>query len=123
MKNGQGHCAICKKPLSSFTSVKIGMGPICRAHLFCEEKLQGELFDNHAVFEIIQETKSFIYIKDTGHMNHKTITNDVEWVLGKLDNIEKRRIFYMDSDGRIDEIIHREKTFIDFKAGHAGVNL
>jgi hypothetical protein len=29
----------------------------------------------------------------------------------------------MDSDGRIDEIIHRGSRFIGFKAGHKGVEL
>jgi hypothetical protein len=125
MKNVQSHCTICKKPLSDFTSVKIGMGPICRARLFYQEKLQGKLFNDHAVFRIEDETSTYIYISDRWN-NCKTVTNDVEWVLCELESlcdIENKRIFYMDSEGRIDEILHRGKTFIDFKAGHLGVEL
>ncbi len=119
------HCAICKKPLSEKTSMMLGMGPVCRAR----EKLQGELmFNNHAVFRIEDEKENYIFIKDTGnHHNCITVTNDVEWVLSELfslcENAENKRIFYMDSEGSIDEIVHNGKAFISFKAGHAGVTL
>jgi hypothetical protein len=118
-------CCICKKPLTNFTSKVIGMGPVCRAR----EKLQGELmFDNHAVFSIVDEKENYIFIKDAcNHHNSKTVTNDVEWVLSELfsdcENAENKRIFYMDSEVSIDEIVHNGKVFISFKAGHAGVTL
>jgi L-lactate utilization protein LutB len=117
------YCHICKKHLTDFTSVTIGMGPVCRAR----QALQPELgLENHAVFEIIQNTKSFIFIKDTGHMNHKSVTNDVEYVLEQLaaeTNIKGKRIFYADSQNEIDEIIHSGTHFSHFKYGHEGVNL
>jgi hypothetical protein len=102
----------------------IGMGPICRAAYSCQPELG---FENHALFRIIDEKPGYIYIMDTGrYSNCKTVTNDVEWVLGELEtlcDIDNKRIFYMDSDGQIDEILHKGKTFKSFKAGHQGVAL
>jgi hypothetical protein len=118
------HCKVCGKHLTDFTSIKIGMGPICRARFSCQPDLG---LENHSAFKIIDEKPGYIYIMDTGHYsNCKTVTNDVEWVLcemGNLCNIDNRRIFYMDSDGQTDEILHKGKTFINFKAGHQGVEL
>jgi hypothetical protein len=64
--------------------MKIGMGPVCRARI----SLQGDLMlDGHCVFIIIEETPRYIYIMDTGHREHKTVTNDVEYVLMELSHI------------------------------------
>jgi hypothetical protein len=64
---------------------------------------------------------------DTGNRhNCKTVTNDIEWVLEKLNDlcdIQHKRIFYMDSEGHIDEVLHKETLLTGFKAGHEGVNL
>jgi hypothetical protein len=82
--------------------------------------------DIHAVFDVIKESPDFIYIKDTGHKKHITVTNDAAFVISKLAKeygIDRRRIFYMDSDGEIDEIQHHGAKFIGFKAGHKGVEL
>jgi hypothetical protein len=99
------------------------MGPVCRAR----QSLQPELeLENHAVFEIVQKTVSFIFINDTGHMNHKSVTNDVRFVLEKLateTNIKNKRIFYADSMNEVDEIIHSGTHFLHFKYGHEGVEL
>jgi hypothetical protein len=82
--------------------------------------------DIHAVFDVIKETPDFIFIKDVGHRDHMTVTNDVEFVLAKLAeeyDIDRRRIFYMDSLGQIDEIEHHGTHFIGFKPGHKGIEL
>jgi hypothetical protein len=99
------------------------MGPVCRKR----EAAQKELFDDlHAVFSVLKETETFIFIKDTGHKTHKSVTNDVNFVLTQLSaeyGIEKRRIFYVDSMDRTDEIIHRGGHFVGFRGGHQGVEL
>jgi hypothetical protein len=82
--------------------------------------------DIHAAFSVIKEAPDFIFIKDVGHKKHITITNDAEFVLTKLaeeHSIDRRRVFYMDSDGQIDEIEHRGAKFVGFKPGHKGVEL
>jgi hypothetical protein len=116
-------CRICKKPLTDFTSVRLGIGPVCRAR----DGLNGELdLIPHADFSVQIVTGDFIYIKDAGG-NSKSVTNDAEWVLSKLAadyGLKKRRIFYMDTMGQIDEITHgREGHFTGFKPGHKGVTL
>jgi hypothetical protein len=123
-------CTICGKTLTDLTSVKLGIGPICRAKYgITGSNGQGELmFNNHADFALAKETDQFVYIIDRGnHSQSKTVTNDVEWVLSELNDLiegfDKKRLFYMDSEGRIDEILHTGKTFNDFKAGYAGVTL
>jgi len=118
-------CRICKRPLSDAESIRIGMGPVCRGHRVNQ---RGLMFDNHAVFSIVNETKTHVYISDRGHnLNCKSVTNGKEWVLSELsdliENFENKRVFYMDSEGRIDEIVHSGKTFVTFKAGHEGVTL
>ena len=120
------HCAICKKKLTNFNSVKIGIGSVCRAKYGINT--QEDLFENHAVFRIQKEAANYIYIVDCeNHHNCRTVTNDVVWVLRELDDLlddfDKKRLFYTDSDGRTDEILHKGKTFVSFKAGHEGVFL
>jgi hypothetical protein len=117
------HCRICGKSLTDFTSVRLGIGPVCRAR----DSLNGELgLFPHADFSIVDITDDYIYIKDAGG-NSKSITNDAEWVLQKLQmewGLENHRVFYMDTMGQIDEIAHDEKgNFTAFKPGHKGVTL
>jgi hypothetical protein len=117
-------CRICKKPLKDFTSVRLGIGPVCRARDGLNKELD---LIPHADFSVHIVTDDFIYIKDAGG-NLKSITNDAEWVLSKLaadcGGLKKRRIFYMDTIGQIDEITHdREGHFTGFKPGHKGVEL
>ena len=92
-------CRKCNKPLSNFTSIKLGIGVICRKKIEQGEG-QMEMFNTNADFSIEKETESFIYIKDTGnHSEHRTITNDPEFVVKELYkqyNLENKRIFYMD---------------------------
>jgi hypothetical protein len=119
---GQSNCEICGKPLSNFVSVKLGIGPICRR----KEGQQMTLpFENHAEYEIKTANSKFIYIEDLGHNQFKTVTNDVEFILARLKEnyeIENQRIFYRDSSGDIDEIVHKKGVFKGFKHGHDGYN-
>jgi hypothetical protein len=118
------HCKICKKPLTDFTSVRLGIGPTCRAR----EELNMELdLIPHADFSVQVATDEFIYIKDTGDFS-KSVTNDAEWVLQKLavdyGGLKNRRVFYMDSMGQIDEITHDAHDHLTgYKPGHKGVEL
>jgi hypothetical protein len=103
--------------------MSIGIGPVCRGRKF----LQGELFMDSewkACFDVLKETPDFIYIKDIGQ--YRSVTNDAEYVIGKLseeNNLGNRRVFYIDSDGQIDELLHKADRFTGFKPGHEGVEL
>jgi len=118
-------CHICKRNLTNHISVSIGIGPICRA----KDVLQ-EVFDfMHAEFQLQKhESGKYIFIRDIGHNNgRKTVTNDAEYVVKLLykeyEITDETRIFYDDSDGRIDELLHSGTRFTGFKAGHVGVDL
>jgi hypothetical protein len=114
------NCEICGKPLSNFVSVKIGIGPVCRG----KEKIQPGLpFENHAGFEVITENDQFIYLEDTGHNQFKTVTTDANYVLTSLAEqfgLENKRVFYKDSYGEIDEILHKNGILAGYKHGHTG---
>jgi hypothetical protein len=79
----------------------------------------------HAAFEIIALSGSIIFIRDLYALGgsfklHKTVTNDAEWVVETLRNLNilyGRRLFYRDSEGQIDEIIRTPREFLGFKKG------
>ena len=116
-------CRICKRPLKEHTSVKLGMGPVCRTRDGLNMEL--DLFP-HAKYTIHAVEESYIYIQDIGTCD-RSVTNDAEWVLARLAEeygLNNRRVFYMDSMGQIDEITHNGGGhFTGFKPGHKGVVL
>jgi len=129
-------CRVCGRPLKNLESIIAGIGPVCGGgnHHHAPKKKRNEkdegagLFDNHADFTIQVDAPDYVYIIDTGHNNGKrTITNDAEYIVSELydliENFKIKRLFYLDSDGRIDEILHSAGRFISFKAGHTGVAL
>jgi len=69
----------------------------------------------------------YIFIEDIGHSMGRSVTSNVEYVIERLyieQNITHgTRVFYKDSDGSIDEIIHTAGRFKGFKAGHEGIDL
>jgi len=82
---------------------------------------------NHAAFRIEQEALEYILIRDIGPWDkHPTVTNDAESIVETLArgcSLGSRRLFYIDSEGQIDELLHTTGKFAGFKAGHEGVSL
>jgi hypothetical protein len=118
------HCRICKRLLKNPLSVELGIGPVCRA----KDNLQGEFDFMRAQFDVVKhESGLYIFIRDIGHNTGRSVTNDSEYVVEQLylENgiTDETRIFYEDSGGRIDEIIHAGHKSNGFKAGHEGVEL
>ena len=118
------YCRICRRRLKNPLSVRLGIGPVCRAR----HSLQGELDFMRAEIQVLRhEPGKFIYVLDVGHNVGRTVTNDaayiVELLFSKYGITEETRIFYKDSVGRIDEIIHSGRKFRDFNFGHEGVDL
>jgi hypothetical protein len=119
----ESNCEVCGRPLSNFVSVKLGIGPICREQGTVQTNLP---FEDHAAYEVITANAQFIYLEDTGHNQFKTVTNDAAYVLAELNEAYgpgSRRIFYKDSSGEIDEIIHKNGVFTGFRHGHKGYSL
>jgi hypothetical protein len=102
----------------------MGIGPVCRAR-----NNRQEVFDfMHAKIETLKhERGKYIFVRDIGHLTGRSVTNDAEYIVNQLylefDITDDTRIFYEDSDGQIDELLHSGKKFKGFKAGHEGVDL
>ena len=60
-------------------------------------------------------------IQDVGHLRGKSVTNDAEAVVESLTREgllpADRRLFYYDSDGQLDEIVHKDGAFVGFAPG------
>ena len=118
------HCRICHKQLSNPFSVKMGIGPVCRA-----KYNKQEVFNfMHAKIDVLKhERGKYIFVRDVVHVTGRSVTNDAEYIVEQLyldfDITDDTRIFYEDSDGQIDELLHAGKRFKDFKFGHEGVDL
>lgn len=65
--------------------------------------------DNYYVLKI---TSDFILLKDLDN-GHKTITNSAEEVIKELYKYNKD-IYYIDTDGRVDQLCYYEDTFTEF---------
>jgi len=123
------YCTICKRRLKNPLSIKAGMGRVCRyKYGKRDDSKQGVLDFMRAQFDVIRhERGKFIFIRDTGHKTGRSVTNDAEYVIGRLylecGIDDDTRIFYEDSDGIIDEILHAGNRLKGFKAGHKGVEL
>jgi hypothetical protein len=76
-----------------------------------------------ASFTIVRETSEYIYIVDNSNVaGSKTITNDAEEVISYLFNVGflscSQRVYYKDTNGCIDELLHFDGRFKGFKSGH-----
>lgn len=79
-------------------------------------------------FHIAKETAEYVFIIDdySPESPSVSVTNNPEDVLKALAcgrTLESQRVFYMDTDGQIDELLHKKDEFTGYKAGHDGVEL
>jgi len=117
-------CRICLRPLRDPLSVKMGIGPICMAR----DGKQREFDFMRARVKILRyERGKYIFVRDVGRGSGRSVTNDAEHVIGQLylefDIDDGTRIFYEDSAGVVDEILHSGRRLKGFKAGHDGIEL
>lgn len=72
-----------------------------------------------ARFHVVRVTAEAVTIHDDGPWDrHPTVTNDADNVVRALaDALRGRRLFYYDSDGRLDEILVRNGAFAGFAPG------
>ena len=73
-------------------------------------------------YSIEEKGEAFLVIRDLGPWNKfKTVTNDAENVVAELHArgvLGNRRLFYYDSDGRRDELVHDGNgIFLNFAPG------
>lgn len=115
------HCRLCGRSLKNFTSIKIGIGPVCRAR----DNEQREFDFMKAQFDVLKHVYGeYIYIRDTGR-SCRSVINDTEYVIEQLylqeEITDETRIFYKDSNGQTDELLHSGKAFKGFSYGHQGI--
>lgn len=74
---------------------------------------------NRANYSIVTDTAENFIIRDEGPWHvHATVTNDAEQVVKDLaPKLGKRRLLYIDSNGDMDEIVHRDGKFVGFAGG------
>jgi len=74
-------------------------------------------------FDALAYDDDWIYIEDIGgNAGLSTVTNHRQEVLNDLaefrdDWLATRRVFYKDTDGEIDEIVHENGRFVAFRSG------
>ncbi len=73
-------------------------------------------------YEIVSDVPGDpLIIRDVGHKDHKTVTNDAENVVSDLVANgflpAGRRLYYYDSEGQLDELIVRDGEFAGFAWG------
>lgn len=87
---------------------------------------RGGINNKHAAYDVVTFDDGAVWIVDrSAEENTKSITNDADWVAGELAlHYGGRRIFYRDSMGNWDEIVHDCGAFVCFKtARERGINL
>jgi hypothetical protein len=69
------------------------------------------------------ENVNCVVIRDTGHQAHMSVTNDVEaavlYLLESDQLAADQRLYYYDSDGQLDELLHDGSRFTGFSIGPA----
>ncbi len=71
-----------------------------------------------ALYQIVYFNDRYIHILDAGGGRRMTITNDAEAVVAEVASLYPgRRIFYTDTDGQIDELLHNAGKFAGFAPG------
>lgn len=73
---------------------------------------------SRARYEIVEVAGDYIMIKDVGHGSGMSVTNDAERVVDDLaQRLGSRKLLYIDSDGKTDELIVRDGRFAGFAPG------
>lgn len=79
-------------------------------------------------FEILNIKDNFILLQDllyNSKDSYTSVTNDaknvVKFIVEKY-NAENKQIFYIDTDGRVDELLHDGSKFIGFRFGYNNID-
>lgn len=72
-----------------------------------------------ANYEIIEDEPTHLLLLDLGPWDqYKTITNAAEAVVEELAPVlNGRRLYYVDSEDQVDEIVHENGKFVRFSPG------
>jgi len=75
--------------------------------------------NNRANYVVLEDKPNHMLILDLGPWDeYKTVTNAAETVVKELaEQLSGRRLYYVDSDNQIDEIVHENGEFVRFAPG------
>ena len=73
----------------------------------------------NASYDIINSSSDHIIIRDIGaYSGYMSVTNAAEQVVAELlATLKGRRLFYYDSEGRLDELVIKNNKFSKFRTG------
>ncbi len=76
-----------------------------------------------ANYSVVRQTGEYILIRDEGPWDfYQSVTNAAESVVaGMADALHGRRLYYIDTDGRIDELKIKDGKFAGFAPGPKGM--
>jgi hypothetical protein len=73
--------------------------------------------------EWVSSDAKAIIIRDIGHLDGVSVTNDAEAVVRHwAPHLKGRRLLYFDSTGRLDELLVKNDRFAGFKAVRIGAD-
>ena len=77
--------------------------------------------NNLPEFDIVFQNENFVLIRDRAlERNCMSVTNGAEEVVSRLYeqyNLGRKFLFYIDTEGQVDELTHEQGTFIGFAPG------
>lgn len=74
------------------------------------------MFTKRAKYEVVSDKDDMLIIRDVGHnLGHPTVTNDAESIVADLaERLGARRLFYIDSEDQLDELVVKDGKFCGF---------
>jgi len=108
------NCRVCNRPLKDPVSLKLGVGPVCRARgagqlgLFGGERPGfSDAAGRHAHYDVVKVTPAIVWIRDRVEDQVISVTNDAENVVRELfARFGGARVIYQDTAGEWDELKH-----------------
>jgi hypothetical protein len=114
MSTGIGRCGICHRTLTNPVHIEAGIGPVCASrigHSF--GKTLPARAEPRATYSMQFVAKDEVLLRDSGQ--GRSITNDAERVVADvLARAPGHRIFYIDTMGACDELVHDGQQFTGF---------
>lgn len=120
----KGACRRCGRILKNPVHAAAGIGPVCatKGSRGGVGVSTGVASRCRARYEKVSAEAARLVIRDLGPWDiHPTVTNDAENVVAELAEEgmlwDGRRLFYYDSEGRLDELLVRDGRFAGFASG------
>lgn len=106
-----GHCCVCGRTLTNPLHIEAGIGPICSGKGPIRSLAARQ--EPRATYSLQFVARNEVLLRDSGE--GRSITNDAERVVQDvLARAPGHRIFYIDTMGNCDELVHDGAQFTGF---------